>query len=200
MIYIFDLDYTLLDAIKFKHGLARILGLSWEDWQKNYQKFFKDQNKNFNFYQMLNYLIRAEIVNQNQAVEIRHAALKYLKTIDTFIFPKGLELIKKLAADKQTLMLVSFGDMVWQKSKIENLKIKKFFTRVIITDSNKSTALTFLKNSTEKIAIINDNAKETFLLQESIPNAKIYIVDGPYARNVNHQEPVYTMAKLLKKL
>jgi len=200
MIYIFDLDYTLLDAIEFKRGLARILGLSWEDWQKDYQKFFKDQNKNFNFYQMLNYLIRAEIVNQNQAVEIRHAVLKYLKTIDTFIFPAGLELLKKLTQDKHSLMLVSLGDMVWQKSKIENLKIKKFFAKVIITDSNKRTALSFLKNSTEEIAIINDNARETFLLQESIPRAKIYIVDGPYAHNVNHQEPVTTLDKLIKVL
>ena len=200
MIYIFDLDYTLLDATEFKRGLARILGLSWEDWQKNYQKFFKDQNKNFNFYQMLNYLIRAEIVNQNQAVEIRHAVLKYLKTIDAFIFPAGLELLKKLSKDRHTLMLVSFGDMVWQKSKIENLKIKKFFAKVIITDSNKSTALMFLKNSTEEITIINDNAKETFLLQESIPRAKIFVTDGPYAHNVNHQEPIYSLVKLSKEL
>ncbi|MCK5211291.1 HAD hydrolase-like protein [Candidatus Parcubacteria bacterium] len=200
MIYIFDLDYTLLDAIEFKRGLARILGLSWEDWQANYQKFFKDQNKNFNFYQMLNYLIRAEIVNQNQAVEIRHAVLKYLKTIDSFIFPAGLELLKKLSKDKHTLMLVSFGDMVWQKSKIENLKIKKFFAKVIITDSNKSTALMFLQNSTEEIVIINDNAKETFLLQESIPRAKVYVTDGPYAHNVGHQEPVYTLAQLVKEI
>lgn len=200
MIYIFDLDYTLLDAAKFKRGLAQILGLSWEDWLANYQKFFKDKNKNFNFYQMLNYLIRAEIVNQNQAVEIRHAVLRYLKTIDSFIFPAGLELLKKLSADKHALMLVSLGDMVWQKSKMENLKMKKLFTRVILTDSNKRTALSFLKNSTEEIVIVNDNAQETLLLQEAIPRAKIYIVDGPYAHNVDHQEPVTTLDKLIKEL
>lgn len=191
MIVIFDLDYTLLDLEKFKEGWAEALGLSKDEFNRSYQKNFKDQNINYSADRHL------EILDKSQDQQVKEAIEDFLKIIDCYLLPEADELLEKLSSGNR-LIMVSRGDEQWQKTKLVNLNIHKYFKPddIIFVSGDKNQRLGFLSGAKEKIVIINDNAREGLAMREFLKNSRLYIVDGPYSRNIEHQEKIYTLEKL----
>ena len=84
--------------------------------------------------------------------------------------------------------------------KINNLKIKKYFSKIIITDKEKVHSLEYLKKDDRVKFLINDNARESLLIQKEIPNTKLILIKGPYSRNVKHDTRVHSLKNCLDRV
>jgi len=197
MIIIFDLDYALLDTIKFKKDLAKVYSMSSKKWLVFYLDFLK-KYKNFNLEKFLEFIIKQEKLNQKDIEKIKIRFNDFEKNINNYLFPKSSELVKKLAQKKNKLFLVSYGDKEWQKLKIEKLKIKKYFSKIITTDKNKEQLFDFLKNNKNDIIIINDNARESIAMQKTLKNSQLFLIKGPYSENVKHNLKTYHIGELIQ--
>ena len=120
------------------------------------------------------------------------------KAINVFVFPGAEKILKKLKEEGNCLVLLTHGDLAWQKLKLKNLPIKKFFYRIIVTDKEKINELHFLKNAKEKIIIINDNAKENLLIKKYLPQAEIILIHGPHAKNIEYGEKTFKLNDILR--
>jgi hypothetical protein len=67
MIFIFDLDHTLLNSEKIKQSLSRIFGMSKQEYNINYHQLFGDGGDLYNPYAHLNLLASSgKITHQNR--------------------------------------------------------------------------------------------------------------------------------------
>lgn len=200
MIFIFDLDHTLFNANKFKIDLARALEISRNKFFSDYQIYFKDRKINYHADKHISLLINERVINKNHEEVIRKGVKFFLKELNKYIYKEGEELLKILSKNRNKLILVSFGNANWQKQKIKNLQIKKYFSKIIITDKNKGQALDIFIKEREPIVIINDNARESFAIERAVGRGELLLVKGPYSRNIRHNRKVYTLRQISKLL
>lgn len=194
MIIIFDLDYTLLDTSAFKNKLASALGITQKEFQETYNRL-KHQKETYNFGDHLNSVSNLKTINKKKAVDNLNILLK---GINRFAYKDAEIVLKKLFKKKYKLILLTYGNKNWQRMKIKNLKIKKYFKKIIFTDTCKSHALDFLKTVKEKIVFVNDNAKECKKIKKIYPSLEIFLIDGKYSKNTKHNFKVHKLKDLIK--
>lgn len=202
MIVVFDLDYTTLDSIKFKNDLGKTIGLSHKEFKVSYNKYFRDKINYPSLYRHYSPSKHLQILKKDNIIDsVKNCQKKvdlYLKKIDNYLFPEAENIIKRFKNKGNKLILISFGNKSWQKNKIDNLKIKKLFNKIVIVDKSKHEALNFLKKSKEEILIINDNAYEIIEMQKAIGKCEVCLIRGPYSKNVEHNLKVYNIKDCLK--
>ena len=194
---IFDLDYTLLDTKKFKDKLADIF--KKEGFAHDYEKYFKVKGINFDFEAYLAILKSEGRINEPREKELELSLAELMKRLDDYLFSGVENIFKHFKDGGHELILMTFGDKNWQEEKIKNLSIKKYLNKIIFEEKNKSESryLKLLSDNPEKILIVNDNAKETKEMVAIIGrNAKVFLIDGPYSKNIKHDWPVHQLDEL----
>ncbi|MFH0856455.1 MAG: HAD hydrolase-like protein [bacterium] len=193
MLIIFDLDYTLLDTLGFKKGLAEALNLEFDVYHENCKKHFKDTNILYNLEKHLKILEQ-----ENSGVKIKD---DFFSSIGSYLFPEAEDILKKMKNAGHKLVLLTYGDVKWQKQKVENLKIKKYFDEIIYTDKKKSKTEELrdflIKNAIHKFLIVNDNAKECLEIKEVFEECEIFLVKGRYSENAEHDFEIRELVKIL---
>jgi FMN phosphatase YigB (HAD superfamily) len=196
MIIIFDLDYTLLDTEKFNKDIAKSLGISIKKYNEIRKKHFSDKKIKYDPYKLIKILQDGKHIDSVK--NYREKINRLVENVNSYLFPKALEVVKKFKKRGDKIILMSVGDKAWQKQKIGNLKIKKYFDDIVIIKKEKYKNLDFLKKEKEKILIINDNAGETFDMKKAIGNCEICLIQGPYSRNVKHNLKIYNIEDCLE--
>jgi len=199
MIIIFDLDYTLLDTKRFKDGLAEVFNK--ENFYADHKKYFKDVRVNFNSEKYLAILKNEGRIDEKREQELRRGLSELFNHMDNYLFSEAENILKRLKSDGAELVLFTFGDKAWHEKKVKSLSIKKFFSHVVYEDKNKgeSQYLKSLSKIDEEILMVNDNARETKEMADTIgPKAKVFLIDGPYAENIEHDWPIHELAELNK--
>lgn len=195
MIYIFDLDYTLLDAKRFKEDLSSVFGMSVEEFGKSYFENFKSKGINYNLNSHLAILEKdGFIANKEQTEGVKERFNEFMKNIDEYLFPGAEEIIKSLKERGDELVLATFGDIEWQKLKVNSLKLKKYFDRVIYEDKSKkeNKELKSLRNRGEKIIIVNDNARELNELKDVFgSHCETKLIHERYSGNAKYEGKIY---------
>ncbi|OGF23316.1 hypothetical protein A2Y83_00660 [Candidatus Falkowbacteria bacterium RBG_13_39_14] len=183
MLYIFDLDYTLLDCVKLKSYLAEILGVKEEIYNDTYKSYFTDKGELYSFFK------HGDLLNADAKMKtdfIVSAAREKIKSrLDKYLFPEAEIVLKKLKSNGHKLLLLTYGDIKWQKYKVENLGIKKYFDNIAYTDQKKGK-FDFRHIKEDDVIIVNDNARECVEMSKHFPNARILLVEGPYSNNAEH--------------
>lgn len=195
---IFDLDYTLLDTGQFKKKLAEILVK--EDFYADYKKYFRDQDINFDSEKYLAILKAEGRIDGRRQEELKSKLAELLNKIDDFLLAGADKVLKRLKDSGHELILMTFGDKKWQEKKVKNLSASRYFDKIIFEEKNKagSEYLKSLRNTEEEIMIVNDNARETKEIVKIIgERTKVFLVDGPYVKNVEHDWPIHKLAELI---
>lgn len=198
MIYIFDLDYTLFDVKKFNKAIAKILGLSLKKYYESYERDFRSPKINYNIYKHLSILTKEKTITKEKGQVIRNNIAKRFVSLDEFLYPDVENVLRELRSRNCKIVLVSYGDQLWQKYKISRLKIKKYFDKIIITDKQKGNVLDFLKKSKEEKIIINDKATESLEMKKILDKSEIFLIKGPYSKDSQHNLKTYKLNKILK--
>lgn len=200
MIIIFDLDHTLLNAEKIKLALSRILKMSRKDFSSSYHKLFGQKSDLYNPFIHLDLLIQTGKVDARCANSYKQRIRELLARLDSFLVPGVENLLKELKSNGHFLILISHGNVVWQNRKIKNLKIKKYFRKIIVTNENKADSFKFLKNKKEEILIVNDNARENEEILKFLPKAQAVLIKGIHSNNIKHSYKQYSFRQAAKML
>ena len=200
MITIFDLDYTLFDADRFKRkGLAKIFGISESDFLAYYKGRFKDQGIN---YDPMIQLAEMRISHEEKLSKVEQLKL-LLNNINDYLFPDAINVLDYYSNLSEKLVLATHGDSHWQKQKIRGLVVNNkpfedYFNEIIFAENSKSENNQLLKYVGEDISIINDNAKECLELKKLLgESVKVYLVEGPYSNNIEYREKIWKLGELI---
>jgi hypothetical protein len=185
---IFDFDHTLFDTDKFfKKDLPDFLGIDQLRFIKTAEKNFKNQKSKKVNYNLLKHL---EILGVNN-IGIRKKIFKFLTHIEKYLMPGTLELLEKIKRNGDELYLVTFGNIAWQKLKVNHLKkLNRYFNskHKIFVDKDKIRALDFIKNKNREVILINDNKKESLAMKKFFgKNTKLFLISGEYSKNYKGQ-------------
>lgn len=177
---IFDLDYTLLDTAEFKSKMAEILGANFK---ADYEKYFKSRGVNFNIGDYLLILKKEGRIDDKKLKSMRSEIDELFYDIDDYLkfgVENTLEHFKKRGDE---LILLTFGYKQWQKKKVDNLSIKKYFDEIIFEDQDKSKSeyLKSLGEKDEEVLVINDNLSEAEQMLKILKKGELILVKGPYS-------------------
>lgn len=184
MIFVFDFDHTLFNTQNFKTGLARSIGISRPVFDKSYKRLINlkygiidyDLNKHL---KILAKFDKKTISKVN----------KFLGNIDKFIKPGAFDLLYGLKTKKYKLILLTAGNINWQKRKLVNLKINKYFNKIIFAGFDKTESIKKLKDSTDEIILVNDNFAESKKLKKNLgKNCQVFIIKGIYSKQAENKE------------
>jgi len=197
---IFDLDYTLLDTAKFKEKMADIFDK--ENFKADYEKYFKNEGINFDCDKYLAMLKAEGRIDGAREKELRSEVEKLISNIDNYLKPDAENVLKHFKAGGAELILITFGNKKWQKQKVKNLSIAKYFSNIIFEEKNKhrSEYLKLLSETDEEILIINDNISEAEEMLKILKRGELHLVDGPYNKGPydgNKEVRVNKLAELI---
>ncbi|MCD4693780.1 HAD family hydrolase [bacterium] len=201
MIAIFDLDYTLLDTNMFKEKLAQAMEISEKDYNSTYTDFFyKKNNIRLPYHPSihLNYLIKKNKVSLDRKEVIEKNILKVVENINKMLFIDAEKVLQEIKKRGYELILITWGNGEWQKLKIDNLKIKKYFNKIIRVDKSKEKCIDFLENSDDRKIIINDNLKESLKLKEKLKSSEIFLIKSKHSRNHKNLLEEHSLGDFLK--
>ena len=135
MVIIFDLDDTIyneklyvLSGFKLvSHYLKKNFNIDQKQSFLFLKKYFSEngRNKIFN-----NILSRYNILNE---VNLKKLISQYRRHKPNIYLPKESSRVLERLSKKNNLYLVTDGNKIVQKNKIEALKIKKYFKKILIT-------------------------------------------------------------------
>jgi len=87
---------------------------------------------------------------------------------------------------KEELILLSFGTTKFQKNKIENSGISKYFNEVIITSRNKADDMSCIKKKYNKnIIFIDDKAEAIDDVKKRLPNVVTMKMERPQGGHID---------------
>jgi len=201
MIIIFDFDYTLFNPEKLRQDIAKIF--PERNFSDDYQKYFKDKKISFSLNEYRAKLREESGLTENQLDQRMAAAEKLLKNSDKYLFPEALSLLEYYRRQGDRLVLLTFGNKSFQEMKVDNLGIKDLFDEVCFVEDEKKvhSIIESLKDSGEKILIINDNAKESLEMMRKLGGqAELKLIKGPYSGNVEHQYQEGSLSDLLREI
>lgn len=107
---------------------------------------------------------------------------------------------------------MTYGDIEWQKYKVENLKIEKCFDKIIYTNKKKSGCFfkkiianystasndeQFAQSLNDTVVIVNDNAKECLEMNKIFPDAEIFLIKSQYSNNAKHDFKIKKLKELI---
>ncbi|MFH1049038.1 MAG: hypothetical protein V1732_05245 [Patescibacteria group bacterium] len=130
------------------------------------------------------------IVNSNKSESLIKKKIKekinlILFNTDKFIYSDFFDFISGF--EKNDLILLSFGEINFQRTKIENSKIASFFVEVMITVKNKVENLKLIskKHKNDKIFFIDDKAEQIDMVKKNLPQIITFKMERSQGEHVD---------------
>ncbi|MFC1678499.1 HAD family hydrolase [Patescibacteria group bacterium] len=200
MTIVFDLDYTLLNTLRFEEELAKALTLDFEEYRQSSKKYFDVQGINYNAYKHIGFLLHDDKLTKQQNSVIKNNILTLLKSTNDYLFGEAEDLLKNIKEAGHKIILLTLGDPVWQGMKINYLKINKYFDKIMLTDKDKEKVIDFLKNEKERVILVNDNAQESLKIKKVLGNIRIILIKGPHSKNIKHNLKIHELKNVWEEI
>ncbi len=172
---IFDFDYTLFDAGKFKIDLANSLknfNISQKQFLETYKKLRDNHQKE---YKPLEHIKILSNITGKKESEIKKAYFKVIENCKKYLYSDSLPFLKKLQATGYKLILLTFGNIEFQKLKVGYSGTCEYFDEMYFTDKNKAHLKDKIPDNKNTI-FINDNPHEIEALMKIYKNAEFILI------------------------
>ena len=173
MTFIIDFDHTLFNTTRFKKELARStrkLGIGPELWLSTYKKTIERVKDAYDY----NARAHSQILSKKTGIPapvIEKRLKLVLPKSEKFLYPDTKAFLKFLKNKGDKIILLTLGNIGWQKEKIKNIKIKKYFDKLIYTYWHKKYLKINLKSSPKNWIFINDDPGEITELKKIFPQS-----------------------------
>lgn len=197
MIIFIDFDNTLFNSTKLKEEIFNILAsanISRDQFLEIYKKVHASGYTHRRFVKVLS------IPNEKKVLQ---GLNKLTKDSSKFVYNDALWFINKYLG-KAKLILVSWGDVFYQRKKILASGLYDYFDKVLLVNKKKYSILGkhIIKN--ENNYFINDNPIENREITQVFPNLKILTIkreDGKKYPDEEYQElKVYKDLREIEKI
>jgi len=183
-----DFDDVLFYSKKFiqdEKKIFRKYKISEELFQKHYYQYRKDKKGNLIRIYNLKKQLRGIKKEKKMDIEpIRKELEVFLKDTGKYIFNDVENFLKKF--EKKNLFIISYSKTDFQKNKIKNSGIPKYFKKIIITDEEKFKALKRIidteKTKNEEIFFLEDRTDYIAGIKNEIPWVKTILMRRPQGR------------------
>jgi len=183
-----DFDDVLFYSKKFiqdEKKIFRKYKISEELFQKHYYQYRKDKKGNLIRIYNLKKQLRGIKKEKKMDIEpIRKELEVFLKDTGKYIFNDVENFLKKF--EKKNLFIISYSKTDFQKNKIKNSGISKYFKKIIITDEEKFKALKRIidteKTKNEEIFFLEDRTDYIAGIKNEIPWVKTILMRRPQGR------------------
>lgn len=188
-IIIFDFDDTLFETVRFKREIENIflrykvpksLFLKTYDLSRKEKEAWQPERQISILRQKLPWLKRKVILSQINSL---------FKKAKKFIFPDVVPFLRKLRAQarKQNLkiILITFGQIEVQESKIKNSKIRRFFDRIIMATSptkEREIAKLLRQEKNKTVIFIEDRGQVIDAVKKTSPQVVSILMARPTGR------------------
>jgi FMN phosphatase YigB (HAD superfamily) len=199
---IFDFDYTLLNAKKYRESLGAIF-LKIGVKRKIFEKTLIQARKEGVFYSLERHI---SLIKKEQP-DIKTENLKKVwKKIDgemkKFVYADSESFLKKIRK-KYDIFIVSCGNEKTQKHKIYRSGLSKYFKKILIAKTEeKSIPIRKIIKTAESAIFIDDNPFILMSAKKSLPNLIVVMINrgqGRYAKD-KKKYPVDFTIKNFKEL
>lgn len=162
----FDFDRTLFDTKTFQEEIYRIL-IDYNIPIDLFDKIkFKNKEKGFNIFNILEELQKIHPFNKN----LYTALNKLIESDNIYVFDDVNDILKYLKSIHYQLFVLTKGDDSFQRAKIINTDIVNYFDDIIITNNHKGD----LKLDYNAI-FVDDSLEEIESILKNKPKQVIYI-------------------------
>ena len=177
-IIVFDFDNTLFLTKEFKKELIKNfqkIGVAPKLFLKTYLASKKNHKYLGPHYQIR--LIK-KISPQYSFKKLKDVFEKTLKKASFFVPPEIPKILAKLSL-KYELILISFGEKNFQRKKIKNSGLQKFFKKIIISSqAHKISSFSKIFRKKAKIFFVEDNPSILKAVKKNFPEViTIYLAE-----------------------
>ncbi len=177
---VFDLDYTLLDTVKFKEALLAATGVSEEEYTAAYDEVVAAHNGLFDPEKLFTELQRRGLLDDASAEQSKGRFSQVLKEIEKYLYPDAKELLEVLGTHKDAIVeLMTFGNKEWQQQKVEHSGLRTLFHAVHCVDEEKKNVISKAGEGHDKVIVVNDNGKEMDEMHDAAPDFVYIFKKGP---------------------
>lgn len=133
-----DFDDVIFNAKKFKKDLVAVFqknGITRQEFENSYYTFQKKaqaEGKHFDP------RLQAKVLKKRFEIDTKKLEKdldRFLKNLKKYVFPDVSEFLSNFS--KKDLFLITYGHARFQKKKIRNSEMGKFFRRTLISKDNK---------------------------------------------------------------
>jgi FMN phosphatase YigB (HAD superfamily) len=185
-----DFDDVIFNAKIYKADLKKIFakfGVSEELFSQSY--FDYPPNKKSSL--IKTYILKRQIKSIKKKISIDGSQLekeveKFLTKAEKYLFPDATPFFKKFS--KKQLFLISHGNPSFQKKKINNSRISRFFSAVKISRGGKCQEIKKLINQSnhyrekEKCFFLDDRVHYLEEVKKCLPEITAILIQRPEGR------------------
>lgn len=96
-----------------------------------------------------------------------------------YVFPGAEAMLGRLREEGWSLVLLTYGEEVWQERKVRHTGLADRFDRLIFTHEAKVALAPELRSFARPLVMVNDNGEEIDALKEVLPEAEMVAMQGP---------------------
>ena len=162
-----DFDGTLFDTDKYNKDTKKVFnkyGITNGMFHNAYQELF-GKSKLFNLNIITDYLVDKYHISQKIYEEI-----SVVKNND-YVYPEIIKCLEELNSLGFKLYILTYGDTLFQREKIEYSNLSKYFKDIIITEQDKTSLNLDYNNS----IFIDNNPNETEMFHNACSKIVIRI-------------------------
>ena len=104
-----------------------------------------------------------------------------VRRMPEFLFDGAEALLRRLKAEGWTLALLTLGEPVWQRRKVDHSGLADHFDHVLCTAEPKAARIAEMLAWPAPLVFVNDNGEEIDMLKRVLPEARMIAVRGPKA-------------------
>jgi hypothetical protein len=164
-----DFDGTLFDTTCFREKIFKVfLELGFD--QQTVEKGYKDECQDY----LYSPQEQAKRLKKIKEYDI-DSALDGLRSIELnaseCIYPNSAKFLENIDRKKYEVILLTLGDIKFQKAKYSNSGLNKYFDNAIFTTIQKWDYLIDFVRNDEKFILIDDRGNTCKNISEKFPNA-----------------------------
>lgn len=178
---VFDLDYTLLDTVKFKEALLAATGVGEKEYIAAYDEVVATNNGFFDPEKLfLEMHRRGSFVDGDTMEQAKERFTQVLMGTEKYLYPDAKELLEALAKHKEIVVeLMTFGNKKWQQQKVDHSGLRALFNAVHCVDEEKKNVISRAGEGHDKVIVVNDNGKEMDEMHDAAPEYVYIFKKGP---------------------
>lgn len=200
MIVVFDLDYTLLDTERFKVCLCAALEISLDSFQAHSVSLFSGSEaggspRHYDLLEHVEFLSHGD-PGLKHYLSGRCESLVHSQ-MDHFLYPGAISAVQKFRDARWEVHLMTLGSPAFQAWKVSGLTtLEPLLHRKVFVGTRKVDFLKEYLENGDRTLFINDNARESLEILESLPTLRLALIDGGYCHNTNHSLPLFKLDQI----
>lgn len=180
-----DFDDVLFDTRSFKTNFQKIFlqfGITADIFAENYYNYLPNKkNSSIRTYNLEKHLemIRRSIVFDK--LKLKNNIQAFLKDVRKYVFSDVKPFFQKFS--RKELILISHGDRNFQRKKIKNTQLEKYFLAIRISNGQKSREIfPLIKKMKEKKFFLDDRVHYLEEVKKCFPEITTILIQRPEGR------------------